>query len=130
MKYSQYRFKFYINATHSIYINGILGQEHPHTWEITLYTLKIKEDFIAFDTIEKDIEKYLQTFQDVYLNHVNPFVTLNPTLENICAYFKDIFWKRLFEKGWMLLSIEISETPTRSYIIDISDEVNAYITRD
>ncbi|WP_069999814.1 6-carboxytetrahydropterin synthase [Cellulosilyticum sp. I15G10I2] len=123
MKYNQYRFKFYINATHAIYINGVLGQEHPHTWEITMHTLKVKDDFIAFDTIEKDIEKYLHRFQDVSINQVEPFTTLNPTLENISHYFKETLQQLLFEKRWLLLSIEVSETPTRSYIIDISDEV-------
>ena len=124
MKYNQYRFKFYLNATHSIYIKGKLGEEHPHTWEIILNTVKLKDNFIIFNDIEKYIEQYLSKFQDKYLNETAPFNTLNPTLENICGYFKDAFQSLLFEKGWVLLSIEISETPARSYIIDISDEVN------
>lgn len=128
MKYNQYRFKFYLNASHSIYLNGRLGEEHPHTWEIIINTVKLKESFIIFNDVEKEIEKYLKIFQDRYLNEVRPFTTLNPTLENICEYFKDTLQSLLIENGWLLLSIEISETPTRSYIIDISDEVdyNAY----
>lgn len=124
MRYNQYRFKFYLNASHSIYLNGVLGQEHPHTWEITLDTIKLKNNFIIFNDIEKNIEKYLGKYQDSYLNKVDPFVTLNPTLENICEYFKNEFQSLLLENGWLLLSMEISETPTRSYIIDISDEVD------
>jgi 6-pyruvoyltetrahydropterin/6-carboxytetrahydropterin synthase len=123
LKYNQYRFKFYLNATHSIYIDGQLGEEHPHTWEITIQTIKVKEDFITFNAIEKDMEKYLDSFQDRYLNKNAPFITLNPTLENICIYFKEAFQKILVQKGWLLLSIEMSETPTRSYMIDISDEI-------
>lgn len=123
MNYNRYRFKFYINASHSIYLNEVLGEQHPHTWEIILNTIKLKDNFIIFNDIEKHIEKYLERFQDVYINKVPPFDTLNPTLENICGYFKDSIQKLLFEKGWLLLSIEISETPTRSYIIDISDEM-------
>lgn len=124
MRYNQYRFKFYLNASHSIYLNGVLGQEHPHTWEITLNTIKLKDNFIIFNDIEKNIEKYLEKYQDSYLNKVDPFVTLNPTLENICEYFKNEFQNLLLENGWLLLSMEIGETPTRSYIIDISDEVD------
>lgn len=124
MRYNQYRFKFYLNASHSIYLNGVLGQEHPHTWEITLDTIKLKDNFIIFNDIEKSIEKYLGKYQDLYLNKVEPFGKLNPTLENICQYFKNEFQKLLLENGWLLLSMEISETPTRSYIIDISDEVD------
>lgn len=124
MRYNQYRFKFYLNASHSIYLNGVLGQEHPHTWEITLNTVKLKDNFIIFNDIEKSIEKYLGKYQDSYINKIEPFITINPTLENICEYFKDEFQNLLLESGWLLLSIEISETPTRSYIIDISDEVD------
>ena len=124
MRYNQYRFKFYLNASHSIYLNGVLGQEHPHTWEITLNTIKLKDNFIIFNDIEKNIENYLGKYQDAYLNKVEPFITLNPTLENICQYFKNEFQNLLLENGWLLLSMEISETPTRSYIIDISDEVD------
>lgn len=124
MKYNQYRFKFYLNASHSIYLKGTLGQEHPHTWEIILNTVKLKSNFIIFNDIEKSIEKYLTKYQDSYLNNVEPFITLNPTLENICEYLKNEFQKLLFENGWLLLSMEISETPTRSYIIDISDEAD------
>lgn len=124
MKYNQYRFKFYLNASHSIYLKGTLGQEHPHTWEITLNTVKLKNNFIIFNDIEKSIEKYLSKYQDSYLNNIAPFTTLNPTLENICEYLKNEFQNLLFENGWLLLSMEISETPTRSYIIDISDEAD------
>jgi 6-pyruvoyltetrahydropterin/6-carboxytetrahydropterin synthase len=122
LKYNKYRFKFYLNGTHSIYIDGVLGQEHPHTWEITINTIKVKDEFVVFNDVEKNIEKYLQKFQDTYLNDVPPFTTLNPTLENICGYFKESVQKMLFKNGWFLLSIEIAETPARSYIIDISDE--------
>ncbi len=124
LKYNQYRFKFYLNASHSIYLKGILGEEHPHTWEITLDTVKLEDNFIIFNDIEKNIEEYLQKFQDKYINNITPFNTLNPTLENICAYFKECFESLLMENKWLLLSIEISETPTRSYIIDVSDEIN------
>lgn len=123
MEHQHYRFKFYINAAHAIYINGVLGERHPHTWEITLYTLKVSNEFVAFNSIEKDVEAYLSRFQDSFINEVDPFTTLNPTLENICYYLKEELKKLLFERKWLLLSIEVSETPTRSYIIDISDEV-------
>lgn len=124
MRYNQYRFKFYLNASHSIYLNGVLGQEHPHTWEITLNTVKLKDNFIIFNDIEKSIEKYLGKYQDSYINKIEPFIKINPTLENICEYFKDEFQSLLLKNGWLLLSMEISETPTRSYIIDISDDVD------
>lgn len=122
MKYSRYNFKFYLNASHAIYLNGILGQSHPHTWEISLDTIKVRDDFIQFDFIEKQIEKYLASFQDADINKTPPFDVTNPTLENICSYLKDELGNLLKSSGWLLTKIEISETPSRSYIIDLSDE--------
>lgn len=122
MHYDEYKFKFYLNASHSIYINGVLGEEHPHTWEIIIYTIKLEEDFIIFNDVEKYVEDYIKKYQDLYINEVEPFTTLNPTLENICKFFKEKFRVLLLDAGWILLSIEISETPTRSYIIDLSRE--------
>ena len=122
MKYSEYKFKFYLNANHAIYLAGNKGQNHPHTWEITLDTLKIRNDFVQFDVIEKSVEKFFSEWQDKDINTIPPFDVLNPTLENLCLYFKDEMNRLLGEKGWLLRRIEISETPARSYIIDLSDE--------
>lgn len=123
MIYSQYKFKFYLNASHSIYINGNLGQSHPHTWEISLNVLKVKEKFIQFHEVEKAIEAYLDKYQNTFINNIEPFNEINPTLENICEYFKGTLRDLLKKKGWVLMTIEISETPSRSYIIDLIDEV-------
>lgn len=122
MAYSQYRFKFYINTTHAIYIAGKLGQVHPHTWEIELNTMKMDEGFISFTQFEKRIEQLLAPYSNVYLNDVPPFTTLNPTLENLTRYFKDFLHQEMYKIGWILISIEVAETPTRSFIIDLTDK--------
>ncbi|HHT77764.1 MAG TPA: 6-pyruvoyl tetrahydrobiopterin synthase [Clostridiaceae bacterium] len=121
-KYRRYNFKFYLNASHAIYLSGKLGQSHPHTWEIALDTIKIGDDFVQFDAIERMIESYLIFFQDKNLNQTSPFDSMNPTLETISSYFKDEIGKLLAEKGWALIRIEVAETPSRSYIIDLSDD--------
>jgi len=124
MKYSQYKFKFYLNANHAIYLGGVLGQNHPHTWEITLDTVKVSSDFIQFDFIEKSVEEFFEGFQDADINTIEPFTVTNPTLENLCDFFKTELEKLLGSHGWLLSRIEVSETPTRSYIIDRSDEID------
>ena len=124
MQYNQYRFKFYFNASHAIYLLGELGQSHPHTWEIIVNTVKITDSFVRFNEIENMIEPFLSRYQDVSINTVEPFTTTNPTLENICTYFKECIQEMLYEKGWLLLSIELSETPTRSFVISVSNELD------
>lgn len=130
MKYSQYKFKFYLNANHAIYLHGILGQNHPHTWEISLDTIKVSNDFIQFDYIEKSVEKFFAGFQDKDINRIEPFTVTNPTLENLCEFFKNELGELLGKNGWLLTRIEMSETPTRSYIIDVSDEIDKMIARE
>lgn len=122
MKYSEYRFKFYLNASHSIYINNKPGQKHPHTWEITMDMIKIVDGFVQFNDVEFAVEKMLSAYQDQYINEIAPFDTMNPILENICEYLKNTIDELMKSMGWLLLQIEISETPTRSYIINLITE--------
>ena len=121
MRYSQYKFKFYLNASHAIYIDGSMGERHPHTWEITIHVLKEKQEFIQFSNLEKKIENWMNNYQDKFLNEVPPFDMINPTMENCCDYFKDNLKEILQSEGWTLLNIEMSETPTRSYVVNLFD---------
>ena len=124
MQHAQYRFKFYFNASHAIYLSGEVGQSHPHTWEVILNVMKVTDNFVIFDEVEKMCEEFLSGFQDVYINTVQPFTTVNPTLENLCTYFKEKLQEMLHGMGWLLLSIELSETPSRAYVISVTDEMS------
>ncbi len=123
LQHSQYRFKFYFNASHAIYLSGEMGQSHPHTWEVILNVMKVTDNFVLFDEVEKMCEEFLSRFQDVFINTVEPFTTINPTLENLCNYFKEKLQENLHDMGWLLLSIELSETPSRSYVISVIEEM-------
>ena len=123
MQHSQYRFKFYFNASHAIYLSGEMGQSHPHTWEVILNVMKVTDNFVLFDEVEKMCEEFLLRYQDVFINAVEPFTTINPTLENLCTYFKEKLQENLNDMGWLLLSIELSETPSRSYVISVIEEM-------
>lgn len=119
MRYSQYRFKFYLNASHAIYIHGVIGDKHPHTWEIKIDTIKQQGEFIKFEEVENSVDKFLEQYQNKFLNNFEPFDSINPTLENITDYFLKRMQEVLNPYGWYVFSIEISETPTRSYIISL-----------
>lgn len=125
-----YRFKFYLNASHAIYSSGVIGQNHPHTWEVTLDVLKARQDFVQFDVIEKNVEHYFEKYQDGNLNKIPPFDVMNPTLENITNHFKQNLFNILAEMGWLLIKIEVSETPARSYIIETDAEINSLLTEN
>lgn len=119
MRYSQYRFKFYLNASHAIFIQGILGDKHPHTWEIQIDVIKQQGEFVKFENVENSIDKFLEQYQNTFLNDHEPFNSINPTLENITEFFLKEIQEVLKPYGWNIFSIEISETPTRSFIISL-----------
>ncbi len=123
MKYNQYKYKFYLNANHSIIINEKMGEIHPHTWEMSLDVIKVVDEFIQFSAVEKAVEEVLAPYQDKYINEVKPFDELNPTLENLTKFFDDTIGERLKQEGWLLTRMEVAETPSRIYIIDnLQDE--------
>lgn len=122
MKFEQYKFKFYLNARHAIQIAGKLGQIHPHTWEISIITLKLSDKFISFNDVEKIVDDIFHVYQDRFINEIAPFDQINPTLENICEVFKDKIHDVLEANGWELLKIEVSETPARSYVISLTED--------
>ena len=122
LRYRQYRLKFYLNTYHYIFINGSPGELHPHTWQFMAQAVNQKEELTLFNEVEQRIEKILEKYQDQTLNEIEPFQVLNPTLENISEYFKNEFSEVLNEFGWRLVRFECSETPTRAYLIDLSEE--------
>lgn len=57
---------------------------------------------------------------------MEPFDKINPTLENCARYFKDRIQVILNANGWVLLMLEISETPARTYVLNLMDEQDSY----
>lgn len=125
MRYHQYRCKFQLNAHHAAYIKNELGKKHSHKWEVVLDIIKVADGFSQFEHVQKAIEEFLEPYQDQYLNELEPFTNLNPTLENICVFLKEKLQELLAKRGWLLLKIEIVDTPFRSYVMDLveSDEI-------
>lgn len=115
MLYRQYKYKFYLNMNHSVEINGKIGAIHSHTWEICIGMAVEENVFVSFSEIEKCVTSVLDRYQDKYMNNLPPFNVINPTLENVGDYFFEYLRKELWERGWMLLILELSETPSRVY---------------
>lgn len=120
----KYKFKFYLNASHYIIINGKQGEAHPHTWEFILDVILPNSEFVQFSVYERTIESFFATYQNQTINDLAPFDAIIPTLENMVEYFGDAIRERIQAVGGQLEQIEGSETPTRSYVISYDqDEV-------
>lgn len=117
MKY-YYKFKFYINARHSVVFNEVQSHMHPHTWE-TVINLEVKQSsFINFTQFENILEKYFDEYEDRYLNDLEYFKNMNPTMENLGKKIYTDITILLKNYNLDLSKIEISENPTRTYIIE------------
>ncbi|MBR5420426.1 MAG: 6-carboxytetrahydropterin synthase [Lachnospiraceae bacterium] len=124
--FREYRLKFYLNGNHYVIIGNRKGETHPHTWEFTINILVGRESFVEFRYFEKGVEALLAPYQNRVLNEVDPFNGVVPSLENMVEFFGRKIQDIVKSVGGRLLSIEGSETPTRSYIINMNDAFNSY----
>ncbi len=116
--YKQYKFKFYLNMNHFIYNNGNPGEVHPHTWELMLSVISNNSEMTPFFNLEHKVEQLMDKYQDKLLNDCEPFDEMIPTVENAARYFFRMIQDAIMQEGWILLMLELSETPTRSYVIN------------
>ncbi|MBO5278154.1 MAG: 6-carboxytetrahydropterin synthase [Lachnospiraceae bacterium] len=125
--YKQYRFKFYLNMNHYIMNNGKAGEVHPHTWELMISVVSNNNKMTPFFNLERKIEQVMDRYQDKLLNSCEPFDKIVPTVENAARYFFSLIQDEIMPEGWILLMLELSETPTRSYVINaVLDEENIW----
>ncbi len=120
--YREYQLKFYLNARHHIVIDGHAGEVHPHTWEFSLDIRVGRGAFTPFMTFEQEINRFLAPYQNQTLNEIPPFEEILPTLENMMDYFAEAFYRIIDEIGGSLRRVEASETPSRSYILNIEQD--------
>tara|TARA_B100000965_G_C19228478_1_gene599057 strand:+ start:213 stop:572 length:360 start_codon:yes stop_codon:yes gene_type:complete len=113
-----YRFKFYINARHSVTFNGKSSNIHPHTWEVVVSFGSEISETINFSEFEGKLEEYFDHYEGMFLNELEAFASINPTMENIGKIFYSDIKELLDIENLYLKRIEISENPTRTYIIE------------
>lgn len=119
-KQRTYKIKSYVNASHAVRWATGSGKPHNHTWEITC-ELHTVDKMVAFFDIEKIIHQTLDTLSGKFLNDLPEFETVNPTVENVTEYLFDKISTTLKANGAELLRIEVSDSPTRSYCIDVTN---------
>lgn len=120
----KYNFRFYLHARHQMHINGSLTNIHPHTWELQLSIIKKEKDFIQFSETEEIITNYLSKFENKFLNELTYFKNITPSTENLGEILFKELNKLLINKNWVLISLKISENPSRTYSIEL-DEIHA-----
>ncbi|WP_155286351.1 6-carboxytetrahydropterin synthase [Lacticaseibacillus zhaodongensis] len=118
-KQRTYIIKSYVNASHAVRWESGTGKRHNHTWEIQC-ELHTVNKMVAFFDIEKLIKAALDELSGKFLNDLPEFATVNPTVENVTEYLFDKIDKLTRENGAQLLRLQVSDSPTRSYVIDVT----------
>lgn len=113
-----YKFKFYLNAKHSVTFNGKASNIHPHTWEVAVLFSSEHSDTVNFTMFENELKKYFLNYEGKYLNGQEYFKDVNPTMENIGKVLYNDVKKLVNDKNLYFKMLEISENPTRTYIIE------------
>ncbi|WP_125763734.1 MULTISPECIES: 6-carboxytetrahydropterin synthase [Levilactobacillus] len=120
MKQRSYKIKSYVNASHAVRWKSGTGKKHNHTWEIVC-ELHVFEGMVSFFDIEKSLGKAIDALSGQYLNDLPEFKVINPTVENVTEYLFNEIDGILRQNNAVLLRIEVSDSPTRSFCIDVTE---------
>lgn len=126
MKFEGYRYKFEVNAYHSVLINNKRGNVHPHTFEISLFIKINDNNFLLYNDVEKIVEKFLDNYREKEINLIKPFDKLEPSIENIGDVLFTNLKQILSDNNIELIKLEISENPTRVYIANHDSKNDGY----
>jgi 6-pyruvoyltetrahydropterin/6-carboxytetrahydropterin synthase len=107
------------SAAHSLrgYV-GDCARVHGHNWKIEaeIKTKSLNDIGIAVDF--KDVRRAMEEISDIldhqYLNEIPPFDTINPTAENMAAWFYKQLAPQLIAPTQKLLAISLWETERSS----------------
>lgn len=99
--------------------NGKSSNVHPHTWEVAVSFGSDTADTVNFTEFEKELEKYFLNYEGKYLNELDAFKGINPTMENIGKRLYGDIKELVDGKNLSFERVEISENPTRTYIIEV-----------
>lgn len=117
--YHTYKIKYYVNASHAMRWKDGEGKQHNHTWEIICEIHSKGDHMIVFNDIEYEMKSIFNTFSGKFLNKLPYFKKVNPTTENVTVWLFNRLTPVLEKLDAELVRIEVGESPTRSYCIDI-----------
>ncbi|WP_057737906.1 6-carboxytetrahydropterin synthase [Liquorilactobacillus uvarum] len=116
-----YRIKSYFNASHAIRWENGTGQKHMHTWEVVCELSSQSKQTVIFSDIEKALNGVFENISGTFLNTLDDFKELNPTVENVTLWLYHLIIPALNQLDVHLTRLEVSESPTRTYCITSSN---------
>ena len=111
-----YKLKFELHAEHSNVIGDKAGR-HLHSFSLLLYLKSLHDKLELYQNIETQINNWLASYQNMYLDESVLFADGDTTLENMGnVFFKEI-GNVVGQAGYELLRLDIYETPIRTYSV-------------
>lgn len=116
MAFEGYRFRFVLHAGHGSIDPGDEGC-HYHSFTITLYLTRKKEELLLYDQAERNIREWLLAFEGRNLEETSLFQGSQASVENI----GDILFAKLKqvvrEQHMELIRLDISDHPVHTYSV-------------
>lgn len=108
------KLSLFVNARHFVTFGGKAGPVHAHSWQIELEVMVPQDsETVEFAAISHNVSEALKLFDDIVLNDIPPFNTIQPTTENIAMYFYNLIEDVLIRLELGLAKLILWETPTR-----------------
>lgn len=109
-----YKCGYRLPIEHSM--NQNIQNKHIHTLEIFIYIkLNENESMLNYKKIDELVESYLEKYSGKYLNEMEQWREVSPTIENLGDFFYLQLSELLEKHQYQLVMLEISETPLRTY---------------
>lgn len=98
---------------------GKCARLHGHNWEVTAIVRGAELDelgmLIDFKILKSELKKVLDEFDHRFLNELEPFITENPTAENLARkVFERLSTAEVFNGTTKLYGIKVCESPNSS----------------
>jgi 6-pyruvoyltetrahydropterin/6-carboxytetrahydropterin synthase len=106
------------SAAHQLRIyDGSLEPLHGHNWRVKVAVASADLDSIGvvmdFHELERLIDAIITPWHNRHLNEVEPFITLNPSAENVALA---VGQRLSLPRTIRLLAVEVWETPNNSAV--------------
>ncbi len=93
-----------------------LEHKHVHTLEIYIFIEMLSSDtMLSYTQIDGIMLNFLRKYDGKYLNEMDEWQVLSPTIENMGNFFYLQLSEILEKRQYRLIALEISENPLRVY---------------
>ena len=95
---------------------GKCNRLHGHNWKVEVTIVGDKLDklgmLIDFRELKLEVNKVIETLDHYYLNELEPFLTINPTAENLAQYIYSKLANQLaIDRPVKVKAVKVWESP-------------------